>query len=573
VRRRKFSSWWNHPVSFLFWFFVGLCVLRFGSANSQTEVIQMSSVDEKVEEQQVDLSETNFNEIQSLSDDDLLRQLEENSTEMNNQTAEIEAAADVDEAVVQSYALNYEQLEEINDDIYNPEAKPKVEYETISDDTFRIQYEDPKDAKVCPAGRLYYEKLLTSPANSKALKALMSSATPENPVFSKKCILHVMNRAGLGRSNLAICSKAVGGVTRGGAKPCVTENLVNTTYNAYVDVMDCLNINPKFLFPKISQESGFLINAFGAGRDGGIGQFTQAAIEETNKVYDDYLKQMEIAAYSKASCARIMQYKSLLKKANHSSAQRCSMIGVPENPLRNIVYVGVFNRMQMDRFSGIKYNAGQDLIDRNGQYTPVTNTEKDEFEGIAKANKYKESLEELGIKNPNMHFFKEMLTLAGYNMGSPTAIRLFSKYLELRKAAKKPLTDDDFDFNRERLKDDVDGDQKKRSAIDIAKSYIMSSFIGKKDSAAVRRIKLNKRKQLPKVWATAYLKSFPEFLTLRANSYDGKQITRYQIYGAPGYVSYIAEKNRNMRELSTNSGIDPNFCSDPNFLSLRSKSH
>lgn len=383
MRRRKFSSWLSHPVSFLFWFFVGLCVLKFGSANSQTEVMQMSSIDEKAEEQQVDLSETNFNEIQALSDSELLHQLEKNTDELSHQN---EGAGGEDS--IQAYALNFEQLEELNDGMYNPQAKSPNDYETIADDTFRIQYEDSKDAKVCPAGRLYYEKILTNPVNSKILKDLISSATPENPQFPKKCILHVMNRAGLGRSNLGVCSKAVGAVARGGAKPCVTENLVNATYNAYVDVMDCLNLNPKFLFPKISQESGFLINAFGVGRDGGIGQFTQSAIEETNKVYDDYMKQMEVAANDKASCARIMQYKNLLKKASPSSAQRCSMIGVPENPLRNIVYVGIFNRMQMDRFSGIKYHAGQDFIDRGGQFIPVTNTEKDDFEGVAKANKY-----------------------------------------------------------------------------------------------------------------------------------------------------------------------------------------
>ncbi len=565
MRRRKFSSWWNHPVSFLFWFLVGLCVLKFGSANSQTEVIQLSSVDEKIEEQQVDLSETNFNEIQSLSDSELLRLLEQDSDTFEKS----EGVVSVDEMKEPSYALKYEQLDEINNGIYYPQVLNPNDYETIADDTFRIQYEDPKDSKVCSGARLFYEKQLTNPANSKNLKNLISSATPENPKFSKKCILHVMNKAGLGKSSLGVCSRAFGAVSRGGAKPCVTEALVNATYNSYVDVMDCLNLNPKFLFPKISQESGFLINAFGVGRDGGIGQFTQSAIEETNKVYDDYLKQMEIASKVKPSCARVMQNKNLLNKANPSSAQRCSMIGVPENPLRNIVYIGIFNRMQMDRFSGIKYRAGQDFFDRNGQLIPVRNSENDEFDGVFKANGYKESLEELGIKNPNMHFFKEMLTMAGYNMGSPTAIRLFSKYLELRKANKKPLTEDDFDFNKVRLKEDVDGDKKKKSAIDIAKSYVMSSFIGKKDSAAVRQMKLNKRKQLPRVWAAAYLKSFPEFITLRANSYDGKQITRYDIYGAPGYVSYIAEKNRNMRELSTSSGIDPNFCSDPNFLSLK----
>lgn len=379
MRRRKFSSWWSHPVTFLLWFFIGLGILKFGSFNSATEVIQMSSVDEKAEEQSVDLADTNYQELQSLSDAELLSQLEQNSEQLKKASE-----TETEGTSKQTFALSYDQLDEINDFIYNPLEKKMNGYETIADETFKIQYEDPKDPKVCPAGRLYYEKLLTNPTNSKLIKDLTDSAVAEDTKFPKKCILHVMNATGLGRSSLGICSKAVGPVSRGGSKPCVTETLVNAVYNSYVDVMDCLNLNPKFLFPKISQESGFLLNAFGVGRDGGIGQFTEAAIAETNKVYDDYIKQMEIAAAGKPSCARIIQHKSLLKKANPSSSQRCSMIGVPENPLRNIVYIGIFNRMQMDRFSGVKYHAGQDFIDKDGQFTAVTYTEKDEFEGVFK---------------------------------------------------------------------------------------------------------------------------------------------------------------------------------------------
>lgn len=558
MRRHKFSRWLNHPVSFLFWFFVGLFVLKFSSTNQPTEVTQMSSLEEEV-----DLSETNFNEIQALPDDELLLQLEQNTPV---------AFSAEDESQKDPYALTTEQIESIDHDIYNnPEYRFDYSYEPIADDSLKVQYEDPKNSKVCSGNRLFYEKQLTS--NPK-MKTLISSRTKEDPKLPKKCILHVMNQAGLSKSSLGLCAKAAGPVRIPGAKPCVTENLVNATYNSFVDVMDCLNLNPKVFFPKISLESGFMINAYGAGKDGGIGQFTQAAIDgvnlsgtKDNNSFEYYLKQMEVAASSKESCKRIMAYKSMLTKAVPSGAKnRCSMIGMPENPLRNVLYIGIFNRMQMDYFSGIKYQAGADFIDKDGHLVPVTYTAQDEFEGVAKANKYKESLEDLGIKNPNMHFFKEVLTLAGYNMGGPTAIRLFSKYLEKRKQFKKKLSYDDFDFNKVRTAKDVYGDGKEKNVIDIARSFVMSSFISRKDKQAARIIKLKKRKQLPKEWATSYLKSFPEFLAYNANNYDGKQIRSYSVYGAPGYASYVAAKNREMRNVFNSAGIDPDFCSDPTFL-------
>ena len=125
---------------------------------------------------------------------------------------------------------------------------------------------------------------------------------------------------------------------------------------------------------------------------------------------------------------------------------------------------------------------------------------------------------------------------------------------------------DDFDFNKVRLVKDIYGDGKEKNVIDIARSFVMSSFISPKDKPAARAIKIKKRKQFPKEWATSHLKSFPEFLALNANSYDGKQVTAYAVYGGPGYVSYVADQNRELRATFNNSGIDPDYCSDPNFL-------
>ena len=116
---------------------------------------------------------------------------------------------------------------------------------------------------------------------------------------------------------------------------------------------------------------------------------------------------------------------------------------------------------------------------------------------------------------------------------------------------------------------DIYGDGKEKNVIDIARSYVMSSFISKKDSVAQKRAKVKKRKQLPKEWATSYLKSFPEFLALNANNYNGKQTSAYDVYGAPGYLSYVADRNREFRTVFNNAGIDPDYCSDPNFLSIK----
>lgn len=548
MRRNRFLKWLSHPVSFLFWFFVGLFIWNVNSKTLQNAEVQKSDMASTAEE--IDLSETNYNELQALSDDQLLYQLGTNEPEQ--------------QPTDETYSLTPEQIESIDHDIYNnPEYRSDYLFEPIADESLRTQYEDPQDAKICSGNRLFYEKQLTP--NSK-IKDLMVSRDPEDKNLPKKCILHVMNKTGLGKSSMGLCAKAGGPVRIPGAKPCVTENLVNVTYNSYVDVMDCLNLNPKLFFPKISQESGFLINAYGVGKDGGIGQFTQPAIEYVNQEFKSYMDEIEKAAATKPSCARILKHKDLLTKAPISSQQRCSMIGMPENPLRNILYIGIYNRSNMDHFSGMKYVAGKDFILHGTNLVPAAMDASDEFEGLAKANRYKEMLEDLGIKNPNMHFFKEALTIAGYNMGSPTAIRLFTKYLEKRKAAKKMLSYDDFDFNKVRMAKDIYGDGQDKNAIDIAKSFVMSSFISKKDKKAALAIKLKKRKQFPKEWAASYLKSFPEFLTLNANAYDGKQITRYAVYGAPGYVSYVAEQNRQMRNTLNSAGIDPNFCSDPYFL-------
>ncbi len=539
----RFSKWLSHPIVFIIWMLIGLFALTFSFECKQCSAVKVS--------EHSSMAQVEFEDLHDLSDDQLLKQLEQNSL--------VESAS--------PYALTRDELESLGAENESLVTSPTTgRYEEIAEDSLKTDVEDPKDPKVCAGPRLFYEKQIG--ANPK-LKELYTTREVESPALPRKCIIHVMNKMSLPKVSSGLCAKANGKVRIPGAKPCVSDNLVNLTYNSYVDVMECLNLNAKLFLPKISRESGFLINAYGAGKDGGIGQFTRSAIGAVNQEFQIYMNEIEKAAATKPSCARIMKYKSLLTKASDLAEQRCSMIGMPENPLRNILYIGIFNKSHMDHFSGSKFIAGQDFFVQGSEMVPVKYDSTDEFAGLFKENKYKETLEELGLKNPNMHVFKEFLTLAGYNMGSPTAIRLFGKYLDKRKFAKKNLTADDFDFNKVRMANDTLGDGKEKNVIEIARSFVMSSFISRKDTASIKATKIKKRRQLSREWSLSYLKSFPEFLAMNANNYDGKQTKAYDVYGAPGYVTFVADRNRELRKVFNDAGIDPNYCSDPDFLDLK----
>lgn len=417
----------------------------------------------------------------------------------------------------------------------------------------------------CDNSRKFYEKQIKKSSKIKELLVVNDSRESK---LSKKCITHIMNKFAVSKYRYANCPKSSGATQTPGAKPCVTENLVNLTYNSYMDVTECLNLDPKLLFPKIGYESGFLINTLGSGHDGGLGQLTRPAIAEVNNYVDQYLQEIEEAAATKPSCARILKYKAFFKKAPEEAQERCSVIGLPENPLKNILYMALLNRVNMDQISGIKYVAGYDMLPMNRGLASLNQSAKDELGGTFKLYEIKEKLIKLGIKKPNMHFFKEIIGLIGYNTGVHTAVSILRNYLDLRVEKNLKLSMKDFDFNNPAIsKDDVTGEAK--DVVAIARSYVMSPFGHAKDSEKIKKEKAKKHKMLPKNWANAYKKTFPEFLAYRANAYDGKSKKKYGIYGYPGYLNLVAERNRTLRDEFEKSNLDPNLCSDPNFLKMK----
>ncbi len=454
----------------------------------------------------------------------------------------------------------------------------------VSTDVPLVDYED---IKSCSTKQLAIENLIK---NNKTVADLTSerSAKNESLLLPRRCVTHVMNDFNLGPEAFARCPNGPQSEpTRGGTKPCVTKNLANMTYNSFVDIAECLNINPKNLLPKLANESGLIINTLGGGFDAGVGQMTRIAITEVNNHYKSYFDEMNKATISKPACLRVMKYKSLLVKVSDNISQRCGLIVPPENPIKNFLYMAILTRRNMDVISGIKYVAGNDYINNNGSLTLVKNNVEDELTGRFKEENIREKLNQLGLVNVNLHDFVSMISIAAYNSGLRTSFNIFRDYLNKRIAAKKPLTWKDFDFHTPELATDIYTNEEK-TVTGIARSYIKAPLISETDTSEEKKIKIKRIKGLAKKIKESHLLTFPEYITYNQNNFfesrinpdniaknkslktnataELKKYPAYQIIGAPGYLNFLASKDTAFRQVFGSSSYGPDYCSNPKFL-------
>lgn len=421
-----------------------------------------------------------------------------------------------------------------------------------------IAYED---SIICDKSRLYYENRM---AEFPVLKNLTQTRLPASKNFDEQCVTYSMRQFQAPKMNFASCARGSGQPQVPGAKPCVSPNLVSLTYNVYMDVSECLNVDPKYLMPKIDFESGFFLNAYGVSKEAGFGQLTEAGILEVNKYYRDYMSEILKAASTKDSCARVAKHQELLVPASASPQQRCSMIAMPENPMRNVLYTVLLNRINSDRISGTRFVAGQDFLPSEQGLVALQNNESDELTGLLKLYKIKDKLNQLGFKNVNMHFFKEVTSLAGYNMGSETAVQLLSEYLQSRIENNLPLTWNDFNFRTTEKIKDIDG--KEKSVTEVAANYVLSSILKTTDTPAIKELKILRRREFPRLWAEAYRDTFPVYLAYRANGYKGQEVSAFPIYGYPGYLSIVSDRYAGIRTAFKSLNLSPDMCTQSNFL-------
>lgn len=485
----------------------------------EIQSIQLSSISQAHR----DIASTEYHILQNTSNEDLSKKLEgkRGTWFLKNR--------DYSQSIEQIQAIEARAQKKIPKRFENnPVFKL---FEKLTQDNATTDYED---ILVCDTSRQFYELQFDELSDLKNLYRIRPETEGE---FSSTCVTYSMRQFNVPTSNYANCSQTTGVAQSPAHKPCVTPRLAHLTYNAYKDVMECLDLDPKKFMAKIDFESGFFLNAYGTDREGGIGQLTRPAIAEVNTYFDQYFAEIEKAAGTKTSCANLLQHKKYLTKAPASNDQRCSMMALPDNPIKNILYMALFNRINIDQIA---------LHFKN--------------------YKIKEKLESLGIKNPQISEFVDITSMLGYNSGALTAVKILSTYLDKRIENKLPLTIEDFNFSANNKVLDIDG--KEKDEIEVARLYVLSSFIAARDSADVKNVKLARRKEFPKLWALAYEKSFPVFATYRANGYEGNSLDPFPVFGFPGYLSVISQRNEDIRELFVNSHLTPDMCTPEKFLKV-----
>lgn len=212
------------------------------------------------------------------------------------------------------------------------------------------------------------------------------------------------------RGSYARCENEEAKPVSTNARPCMTSPYVHLAYNAFHDVMDCFNLDPKEFYLQIMIESGFHINAFNkTGFDSGIAQFTGNGIKRVMSVIER--TRQVLLESSRHSCQRIASIVGAFDITHFSVSNRCSMIALPKNPYR-----------------GMLFNYLHTMLDQIQL--------KEELEGFT------EIQEALTPK------IRRQLVYLAYNRGMTGMKRLLSGYIESRKKVDQIPSEADLDLNQ-----------------------------------------------------------------------------------------------------------------------------
>lgn len=419
--------------------------------------------------------------------------------------------------------------------VYSPEELKAFENQmkavtSIGDDVL-LQYET---ANTCVRERMWLENDI---ANHPDLRDLVEERE-ESPLLPRKCVAYTMNSFNIKQERLAQCPTRDGLPVAGSFKPCTTKNLANLTYNTFVDVMDCVGFNPMNVLPKLANESGMTINALGGGFDAGVAQMTISGISTVNQQYAQYIDQMRMS--TKPSCMRLMKHENLLVQASELKKDRCGFITPAENPLRSFVYSAVLNKINEN--------------DIRRQF---------------KIHNIEARLVSLGFANVDIDSLIELMGYMSYNSGSGVAMKAIKSYIEKREANAIPTSTTDFNFLQEKSAYDIDGTL--QDVHKIARLFVASPFKLPGDTPEESALKLRRVKILPEKIRNAYKLTFPEYLIYKQNNFNeiDEMINEdYRVLGAPGYIGFLAKKDKANRDVFQNLRLGADYCSNPNYLKV-----
>jgi hypothetical protein len=192
-----------------------------------------------------------------------------------------------------------------------------------------------------------------------------------------------------------------------------------------------LSVPAKFIAPKLSNESGLHVNAFGRVNDGGIGQFTDQALRDVAQNYEQF--KVNILKSDKDSCKRLRSIPGAIPSTSSEilaeDVNRCHAIATPPNPLRSLVYYGIFYH-STNRNALTAFNKAADSKDPN-------------FKSID------ELMKKAGVGDFDLDKIKQMLFVMAYNSGPARPAVVLREWLKYRNEnlEKYPLSKEDFNMN------------------------------------------------------------------------------------------------------------------------------
>lgn len=238
------------------------------------------------------------------------------------------------------------------------------------------------------------------------------------------------------RGDFAYCENENAKPKKGAPRPCLTENYTQLVYNAFHDVKNCFNLDPKNSFLQIMIESGFHINAFNkTGFDSGVAQFTKNGIHRvTERNLIDRTRKILLESSSPA-CQRIASTMGKLDLDSFSLEKRCSMIALPQNPYRGFLMHYLHTLRDQIFFK-------EQLIQKRPQLKDLLN-----YEMI------------------------EQLVYFAYNRGITGTLRLLDGYLDNRQKVGQVVTAEDLNLiaNLSEIRSDLKRLPASREAIKKAK--------------------------------------------------------------------------------------------------------
>ncbi len=222
--------------------------------------------------------------------------------------------------------------------------------------------------------------------------------------------LQLAQRSFVGR--YALCKSEDEKPQKSSTRPCLSESYTNLTYNAYHDVMDCFNLDPREMFYQIMIESGFHINAINKNDyDSGMAQFTANGIKHVagNNLIERTRR--ILLESSRASCDRISSIVGSFSIDAFTVQKRCSMIALPRNPYRAMLFSYLHTTIDKIKLNDL-------LSDVPELYGALSDRIKRQF------------------------------LFLSYNRGMTGLMRLLRGYIDTRNELSIQITEDDLDLSQ-----------------------------------------------------------------------------------------------------------------------------